>query len=217
LVYFKGKITIPTNLCSHVLTWYHENLLHPGANRMFHTILQHFTWPSLCTQVEEFVKHCNTCQHYKAQRKKYGHIPILDKQQVTNSRWVTSKLWKGNPSLWGDCISYSHKHCPLTLPPAHFAVDMLATSWNYAEHSSRFHGHHPNLGATSWWVTSKLRKGNPSLWGDWISYSHKHCSSTLTHGTQLQLTPSDHGSFCSCHTLWNQKSPQHFKHLQSLI
>jgi hypothetical protein len=28
LEYFKGKITIPTNLCSHVLTWYHENLLH---------------------------------------------------------------------------------------------------------------------------------------------------------------------------------------------
>jgi hypothetical protein len=32
------------------------------------------------------VKHCNTCQHYKAQRKKYGHIPILDKQQIANPR-----------------------------------------------------------------------------------------------------------------------------------
>jgi hypothetical protein len=39
----------------------------------------------------------------------------------------------------------------------------------------------------------------------------------LTHGTQLQLTPSDHGSFCSCHILQNQKSLQHLKHLQSLI
>ena len=84
MVYFKGKIAIPTNLCSRVLTWYHENLLHPGADQMFHTILQHFTWPSLCTQVENFVKHCNTCQHYKAQRKKYGHIPIPDKQQIAN-------------------------------------------------------------------------------------------------------------------------------------
>jgi hypothetical protein len=27
------------------------------------------------------MKHCNTCQHYKAQRKKYGHVPILDKQR----------------------------------------------------------------------------------------------------------------------------------------
>jgi hypothetical protein len=30
------------------------------------------------------VKHCNTCQHYKAQRKKYGHVPILDKHQIAN-------------------------------------------------------------------------------------------------------------------------------------
>jgi hypothetical protein len=32
LVYFKGKIAIPTNLCFHIFTWYHKNLLHPGAN-----------------------------------------------------------------------------------------------------------------------------------------------------------------------------------------
>jgi hypothetical protein len=84
LVYFKGKIVIPTNLRFRILTWYHEILLHPGADRMFHTISQHFTWPSLCTQVENFVKHCNTCQHYKAQRKKYGLVPVPDKQQIAN-------------------------------------------------------------------------------------------------------------------------------------
>jgi hypothetical protein len=84
LVYFKGKIVIPTNLRFCILTRYHENLLHPGADRMFHNISQHFTWPSLRTQVENFVKHCNTCQHYKAQRKKYGHIPVPDKQQIAN-------------------------------------------------------------------------------------------------------------------------------------
>ncbi len=83
-IYFNGKIAIPANLCSHVLTCYHKNLLHPGANWMFHTILQHFTWPSLHGQVENFVKHCNTCQHYKAQRKKYARIPIPDKQQIAN-------------------------------------------------------------------------------------------------------------------------------------
>jgi hypothetical protein len=84
LVYFKQKIVIPTNLRFCILTWYHKNLLHPGTDCMFHTISQHFTWPSICTQVENFVKHCNTCQHYKTQRKKYGHIPVLDKQQITN-------------------------------------------------------------------------------------------------------------------------------------
>jgi hypothetical protein len=28
------------------------------------------------------MKHCNTCHHYKAHRKKYGHVPIPDKQQI---------------------------------------------------------------------------------------------------------------------------------------
>jgi hypothetical protein len=41
LVYFTGKIATPTNLRFHILTWYHENLLHPGADWMFHTISQH--------------------------------------------------------------------------------------------------------------------------------------------------------------------------------
>jgi hypothetical protein len=83
LVYFKWKVVIPTNRRFHIFTWwYHEDLLHPGADRMFHTISQHFTCPSLRTQVENFVKHCNTCQHYKTQRKKYGHIPIPDKQWI---------------------------------------------------------------------------------------------------------------------------------------
>jgi hypothetical protein len=51
---------------------------------MFYTISQHFTRASLCTQVENFVKHCNTCQHYKTQRKKYGHVPVPNKQQIAN-------------------------------------------------------------------------------------------------------------------------------------
>jgi hypothetical protein len=79
------------------------------------------------------------------------------------SRWVTSKLRKGIPSLWGDWIFYSHKNCPVTLPPAHFAVDMLATSWNYAEHSSRFHGCHPNLPLTWPSTFRQLREGLPFL------------------------------------------------------
>jgi hypothetical protein len=85
LVYFKGKIAIPTNLRFYILTWYHENLLHPGADRMFHTILQHFTWPSLRPQVENFVK---TLQH----------LPTLqgtEKEVCT----CTCLFWTSNKSL----------------------------------------------------------------------------------------------------------------------
>jgi hypothetical protein len=94
--------------------------------------------------------------HFRARR-------ALAATMLASSRWVTSKLRKGNPSLRGDWISYSHIHCPLTLPPAHFAVDMLATSWNYAEHSSRFHGHHPNLPLTWPSTFRQLRLGLFSL------------------------------------------------------
>jgi hypothetical protein len=84
LVYFKAKIAIPTNLRSHVLTWKHEKATSSMCrlNVSYHLAAFHLAQP--CTQVENFMKHCNTCQHYKAQRKKYGHIPIPDKQQITN-------------------------------------------------------------------------------------------------------------------------------------
>jgi hypothetical protein len=36
LVYFKGKIIIPANLCSCILTWYHKNLVHPNHLTTFH-------------------------------------------------------------------------------------------------------------------------------------------------------------------------------------
>jgi len=51
---------------------------------MFQSISQHFTWPNLHKQVNALVKHCKTCQLYKAQRKKYGHLPVPDQHQVAN-------------------------------------------------------------------------------------------------------------------------------------
>jgi hypothetical protein len=48
-------------------------------------------------------------------------------------------------------------------------------------------------------------------------YLFKTSNKLLTHGTWLPSIPSDHGSFCSHHILWNPKSLQHFKPLQSLI
>jgi hypothetical protein len=44
----------------------------------------------------------------------------------------------------------------------------------------------------------------------------KTSNKSLTHSTQLQSTPSEHGSFLSRNILQNQKSLQHFKPLKSL-
>ena len=52
----------PLHTCTYLVSW------KPTSSRSQPNVLykQHFTWPSLCTQIENFVKHCNACQHCKA-------------------------------------------------------------------------------------------------------------------------------------------------------
>jgi transposase InsO family protein len=89
---------------------------------MFHTISQHFTWPSLRTQVENFVKHCNTCQHYKAQRKKYGHVSVPDKQQIANP-WHSIAVDTIGPWIIPQSPHSSKSKEPMTLQ-AHTIIDL---------------------------------------------------------------------------------------------
>jgi hypothetical protein len=48
------------------------------------------------------------------------------------------------------------------------------------------------------------------------TYLFQISNKLLIHGIWLQLIPSDPGSFRSCHSLWHQKSLQHFKCSQYL-
>ncbi len=75
LIHQEGKIIIPKSLQERIVAWYHTYLVHPGKTRMEATIRQNFTWPGLKTQVEEWCRTCHTCQLFKKQRKKYGHLP----------------------------------------------------------------------------------------------------------------------------------------------
>jgi hypothetical protein len=57
----------------------------------------------------------------------------------------------------------------------------------------------------------------PTLQGTRKKYGHILINNKLlTCGTQLQLIPLGHVSFCSHHIPWNQKSLQYFKQLPSL-
>ena len=51
-------------------------LVHPGESRTIQTIAQHFHWSSRAADVKLHVQLCATCQHYKKQCKKYGHLPV---------------------------------------------------------------------------------------------------------------------------------------------
>jgi hypothetical protein len=81
--------------------------------------------------------------------------------------------------------------CNISLGPAY--TDKLKTLWNIATLANITRHKERSMHAYLFQTNNKL----------------------LTHGTQLQLTPLDHGSFRSCHILQNKKSLQHFKHLQS--
>ena len=75
LIHYDGKIYVPEPLRKRIIEWYHLFLVHPGKTRMEATIRYNFTWPKLTLEVEEHCKTCASCQLFKKQRKKYGHLP----------------------------------------------------------------------------------------------------------------------------------------------
>jgi transposase InsO family protein len=85
LVTYNGKIVIPSSLRLRILAWYHEYLAHPGMTRLEASLRQVFTWPKLSADVEQYVRTCKKCQLNKAQRKKYGKIPL--KKAETSVPW----------------------------------------------------------------------------------------------------------------------------------
>ena len=75
LIHYDGKIFIPKPLRQRIIIWYHQFLVHPGKTRMEATIRNSFIWPGLTPEIEEHCKTCASCQLFKRQRKKYGHLP----------------------------------------------------------------------------------------------------------------------------------------------
>jgi len=75
LVFNKGKVVLPYPLIEQVITWYHNNLNHPGINRTFETINMHFTCRGLKRLVQEHVSACPVCLKQKSSNKHYGHLP----------------------------------------------------------------------------------------------------------------------------------------------
>jgi len=58
----KARIVMPAVLRKQLTRWYHETLLHPGVNRMYDTLRQHYTWPKMKTDIEAWLRGCDACQ-----------------------------------------------------------------------------------------------------------------------------------------------------------
>jgi hypothetical protein len=78
LISHNSKIVIPRTLQKRVVSWYHNQLCHPGINRTEQTIRQQFTWPRLSKHVQEACSRCDTCQLTKKAKKKYGKLPAKE-------------------------------------------------------------------------------------------------------------------------------------------
>ena len=75
IIFYRNKVVIPSSLVLPIITWYHNNLNHPGINRTYETINMHFTCKGLKNTVRDHVLSCSTCIQQKHTTKKYGHLP----------------------------------------------------------------------------------------------------------------------------------------------
>ena len=60
------------------MKWYHTNLVHPGVERLYNTLRQHFTWPGMLKDIRAYIKRCGPCQKGKRGMRGYGKVPIKD-------------------------------------------------------------------------------------------------------------------------------------------
>ena len=74
IIFYKKKIVLPSALIDRCITWHHEILKHPGIDRTYKTISQHFYCRGLEARVIIIIRRC-PCQKNKRSTKKYGHLP----------------------------------------------------------------------------------------------------------------------------------------------
>ena len=75
VVTYKNRIYVPKDFRIKIMKWYHHYLCHPGEARMHKTLSSTLYWEKMEDQIRQFVKQCPTCERFKKQKKKYGHIP----------------------------------------------------------------------------------------------------------------------------------------------
>ena len=52
---------VPEKLVIDLLKWYHFALIHPGTDRMHHSMRHHYQWKGMATDIAEFVKKSPEC------------------------------------------------------------------------------------------------------------------------------------------------------------
>ncbi|KAG6603064.1 Pol Polyprotein [Phytophthora cinnamomi] len=76
LLHHRSRIMVPESLRADLVEMYHSYLLHPGADKQYHT-MSVFWWPGMEKDVTDFGKACNDCKRAKLHggKQNYGHLP----------------------------------------------------------------------------------------------------------------------------------------------
>ncbi|SSD61377.1 related to Transposon Ty3-G Gag-Pol polyprotein [Saccharomycodes ludwigii] len=99
-LYYKDRLCVPQKARNSVLEYYHDNAIlggHFGADITFHKIAKDYYWPSLYSNIQDYVAHCYNCQVMKQHRRaSQGLLQSLD---VPKGRWshITIDFASGLP------------------------------------------------------------------------------------------------------------------------
>ena len=79
-----NKIVILKELCTPLVRWYHDSLVHPAAGRMTATLRAYFYWLGMDREIKEFCAKCPECQiNKKTTRRPVGHLHMRPPRSVT--------------------------------------------------------------------------------------------------------------------------------------
>ncbi|KAJ0391230.1 hypothetical protein P43SY_008411 [Pythium insidiosum] len=84
LVTYQGRVLIPESLREDLISWYHHNLGHPGAERQFKTMQPTFYWPGMEASIKQHTSKCITCKRAKLKggRQAYAQVPLRTMKHV---------------------------------------------------------------------------------------------------------------------------------------
>ena len=79
-----NRIVVPISCRKQILSFYHEELCHPGQDRTFEIINNNFWWPELHEDTINFVSNCDICKCLKQRTgPKYGLLPLKNTNEET--------------------------------------------------------------------------------------------------------------------------------------
>jgi hypothetical protein len=71
----KYKLMIPASLPHRAVSWYHRYLQHTIHSCLKETMRSMMYWKGIRNTIQSYIKSCRSCQIYKRQSQKYGHVP----------------------------------------------------------------------------------------------------------------------------------------------